>query len=40
MPCVLAAELTGTVTDGDTVVLDLYDAEAARVAVAAGAVTV
>ncbi len=35
VPCVLAAELTGTVTDGDTVVLNLSDAETARVAVAA-----
>jgi phosphohistidine swiveling domain-containing protein len=39
VPCVLAAQLTGTVTDGDTVVLDLSDPETARLAVAAGAVT-
>jgi len=36
VPCVLAAELSGTVADGDTVVLDLSDAEIARVAVAVG----
>jgi hypothetical protein len=36
---VLAAVLSGTVADGDTVVLDLSDAETARVAVAVGAVT-
>lgn len=34
VPCVLAAELTGEVNDGDTVVLDLADAQTARVAVA------
>jgi phosphohistidine swiveling domain-containing protein len=39
VPCVLAAELTGTVADGDTVVLDLSDPETARLAVAARAVT-
>ncbi|WP_027929025.1 PEP-utilizing enzyme [Amycolatopsis thermoflava] len=39
VPCVLAAELSTTVADGDTVVLDLADADAARVAVAAGVVT-
>jgi phosphohistidine swiveling domain-containing protein len=36
VPCVLAAELTGTVTDGDAVTLDLSDAATARIAVAAG----
>lgn len=36
VPCVLAAELTGAVSDGDTIVLDLSDAETARIAVAAG----
>lgn len=39
VPCVLGAELTGTVSDGDTVVLDLSDAQTARLAVAAGVVT-
>ena len=39
VPCVLAAVLSGTVADGDTVVLDLSDAETARVAVAVGTVT-
>lgn len=39
VPCVLAAELTGEVGDGDTVVLDLSDAETARVAVSAKAVS-
>jgi phosphoenolpyruvate-protein kinase (PTS system EI component) len=39
VPCVLAAKLSGTVADGDTVVLDLSDAETARVAVAVGTVT-
>jgi phosphohistidine swiveling domain-containing protein len=39
VPCVLGAELTGTVSDGDTVVLDLSDARTARLAVAARAVT-
>ena len=39
VPCVLAAELSGTVADGDTVVLDLSDAETARLAVAVGTVT-
>lgn len=39
VPCVLAATLTGAVSDGDTVVLDLADAETATIAVAAGAVT-
>jgi phosphoenolpyruvate-protein kinase (PTS system EI component) len=33
VPCVLAAELTGEVADGDAVVLDLSDAETARLAV-------
>lgn len=36
VPCVLAAELTGTVEDGDTIVLDLSDPETARLSVAAG----
>lgn len=36
VPCVLAADLTGTVSDGDAVVLDLSDTETARIAVAAG----
>ncbi|HEY3716524.1 MAG TPA: PEP-utilizing enzyme [Jatrophihabitantaceae bacterium] len=31
VPCVLAAELHGSVRDGDEVVLDLTDAETARV---------
>ncbi len=39
VPCVLAAVLSGTVADGDNVVLDLSDAETARVAVAVGTVT-
>src|SRR5829696_3948944 len=39
VPCVLAAQLTGEVADGDRVVLDLTDPETARVAVAAGTVT-
>ncbi len=39
VPCVLAAQLTGTVSDGDTVVLDLSDPATARIAVAAGVVT-
>ena len=39
VPCVLAAQLSGEVADGDTVVLDLSDAQTARVAVAAGAVS-
>jgi phosphoenolpyruvate-protein kinase (PTS system EI component) len=39
VPCVLGAELTGTVSDGDTVVLDLSDARTARLAVATRAVT-
>lgn len=39
VPCVLAAQLTGTVSDGDTVVLDLTDAETARIGVAGAAVT-
>jgi phosphohistidine swiveling domain-containing protein len=34
VPCVLAADLTGEINDGDTVVLDLADAETARIAVA------
>lgn len=33
VPCLLAAELDGTVSDGDTVVLDLSDAETGRVCV-------
>jgi phosphohistidine swiveling domain-containing protein len=39
VPCVLTVSMTGEVADGDTVVLDLSDAETARIAVAAGAVT-
>ena len=39
VPCVLAAELTGEIKDGDTVVLDLSDPQAAQVSVAARAVT-
>src|SRR3954468_4423507 len=39
VPCVLAAELTGTVSDGDAVVLDLADRETARISLAASAVT-
>ena len=39
VPCVLAAELTGEIKDGDTVVLDLSDAQTAQVNVAAEAVT-
>jgi len=34
VPCVLAAELTGETADGDEVVLDLSDAQTARLAVA------
>ncbi|MEJ2867732.1 PEP-utilizing enzyme [Actinomycetospora sp. OC33-EN08] len=33
VPCVLAVELTGEVSDGDQVLLDLTDAETGRVAV-------
>ena len=36
VPCVLAAELTGTVSDGDAVTLDLSDARTARITVGAG----
>jgi len=36
VPCVLAAELTGTVSDGDAVTLDLSDAGTARISVGAG----
>ena len=39
VPCVLAATLTGEIADGDAVVLDLSDADTARISVAAGAVT-
>jgi phosphohistidine swiveling domain-containing protein len=39
VPCVLAAELTGEIKDGDTVVLDLSDPQTAQLSVAAGAVT-
>ncbi|WP_433502522.1 PEP-utilizing enzyme [Pseudonocardia halophobica] len=35
VPCVLAAELTGEVADGDSVVLDLSDADTARIGVVA-----
>ncbi|WP_340539097.1 PEP-utilizing enzyme [Nocardioides sp. GXZ039] len=31
VPCVLAADLAGEVTDGETVSIDLSDAEAARI---------
>lgn len=37
VPCVLQAELTGEVSDGDTVTLDLTDAKSARIAVTAPA---
>ena len=37
VPCVLAAELTGEVADGDQVVLDLSDPQTARVTVGASA---
>ena len=36
VPCVLAAQLSGDIADGATVVLDLSDAETARITVAAG----
>lgn len=36
VPCVLKAELSGAVSDGDTVTLDLRDATIARIAVVAG----
>jgi hypothetical protein len=36
---VLAAQLTGEVSDGERVVLDLTDPETARIAVTAGTVT-
>ncbi|WP_369253134.1 PEP-utilizing enzyme [Geodermatophilus amargosae] len=39
VPCVLAAQLDGTVSDGDPVVLDLTDGETARISVASAAVT-
>jgi phosphohistidine swiveling domain-containing protein len=39
VPCVLAAELTGEIKNGDTVVLDLSDPQTAQLSVAAGAVT-
>jgi phosphohistidine swiveling domain-containing protein len=39
VPCVLAAQLTATVSDGDPVVLDLTDGETARISVASAAVT-
>lgn len=35
VPCVLAAELTGDIADGATVVLDLSDAQTARIGVSA-----
>jgi phosphohistidine swiveling domain-containing protein len=38
VPCVLAAQLTGEVANGDSVVLDLTDRETARIAVTAGTV--
>jgi phosphohistidine swiveling domain-containing protein len=34
VPCVLQAQLSGEVSDGDTVILDLTDAKAARIVVA------
>lgn len=37
VPCLLAAQLTGEVADGDAVVLDLADPETGRIGVAAGA---
>jgi phosphohistidine swiveling domain-containing protein len=37
VPCVLAAELTGEVADGDLVVLDLSDPQTARVALGVSA---
>lgn len=36
VPCVLAAQLSGEIADGDTVVLDLSDPETTRIAVVAG----
>ncbi|SHL42900.1 PEP-utilising enzyme, mobile domain [Pseudonocardia thermophila] len=36
VPCVLAAQLSGEITDGSTVVLDLSDPETARISIAAG----
>lgn len=36
VPCVLGATLTGDIADGDVLVLDLSEAETARIAVAAG----
>ncbi|WP_181779251.1 PEP-utilizing enzyme [Pseudonocardia pini] len=36
VPCVLGATLSGEVADGDTVVLDMADAETTRISVAAG----
>jgi len=36
VPCVLAAQLSGEIADGATVVLDLSDADTARITVAAG----
>lgn len=39
IPCVLAAEIVGTVSDGDTIILDLADPETARVVVTAEAVS-
>jgi phosphohistidine swiveling domain-containing protein len=33
VPCVLGTQLSGTVNDGDTVTLDLADAETARIVV-------
>lgn len=38
VPCVLQAELSGTVADGDTVTLDLADPTTARIAAARSAV--
>jgi phosphohistidine swiveling domain-containing protein len=39
VPCVLAAQLSGTVSDGDPVVLDLTDGETTRISVASATVT-
>lgn len=39
VPCVIKAELSGSVSDGDTVTLDLTDPTTARISVVSGAVT-
>jgi len=36
VPCVVVANITGTVSDGDTVVLDLSDGQTARITATAG----